>query len=333
MDAGLLCSCHSSTQLISSGFQFSGQSRASSEPSSSSSSCASQLCGRVSSRKSAGHRFSMYPKKVSSSSVDIRCQGDWSHFKLPNQSKQSGEASKKPESGGVNRLPGFSSSTPGSWDSTPFRRNQVSPPGLGQFRPPPSSWVPDAEESEEERNQKEAKKAELLEKLSRGLGSWQEKAGDIKKLQQLGVTSEELYEFTFVAVPRQTALVVAHQVYESVAESGASAETLDWFDEESVEILYALRTLSARQRKTAADFVVKNSLNADEAQELAKAIKDHERRPQGREGFTTAAGDCLAFMYHRAAAESTDAEVRSAFVERGRRVAETDSAKQRFEKV
>ncbi|KAL2607596.1 hypothetical protein R1flu_026169 [Riccia fluitans] len=35
--------------------------------------------------------------------------------------------------------------------------------------------------------------------------------------------------------------------------------------------------------KTAADFIVKNSLNADEAHELAKAIKDHERRPQGRE--------------------------------------------------
>ncbi|KAL3686104.1 hypothetical protein R1sor_004126 [Riccia sorocarpa] len=316
MEAGLLCPCHSSSQLVSHGFQFSGQSRASCEPSSSSSGF-SQPWGRMRSRRLNSHVPSL---------VDVRCQGEWSHFKLPNQSKQP-EQAKKPESGGVKGLPGF------NFSSQDFRRNQTSPPALGEFKPPPCSWVPDLKETEEERNQKEVKKGDLLQKLARGPGSWQEKAKYIKEIQQLGVTSEELYELTFVSVTKQMALVVAVQVYETIAESDASSETLEWFDEETVEILYALRTLSARQRKTAAEFVAKNTLNSEEAQELARAIKDHERRPRDREGFTTAAGDCLAFMCYRAAVESNDSELRSAFVERGLRVAETDSARQRFQKV
>ncbi|KAG6553916.1 hypothetical protein Mapa_004833 [Marchantia paleacea] len=340
MEAGLLLSsCHERTyQLLTSGLQLGRHSRAISEASCSSScvqlSSSSQISGRSSSSRLAGQTEGKQGRNAPSA-LNVRCK-EFNQFKLPNQSKSTGDAMKKPATGAggrVNRLPGNSSSPQGTRDGMQYRRQQVSPPGLGQFRPPPSSYVPDAEESEEDRIRNQTRKATLFEMLSSGMGSWQERAGYVKEVQQLGVTSEELYEFSFVGVVKQTAMVVALQVYDSVVQSGASAETLEWFDEDRVETLYALRTLSAGQRKTAADFVTKNSLNVEEAQELAKAIKDHERRPQGREGFTAAAGDCLAYMCYRGAVESKDAEARSAFVERGLRVAETDSARQQFEVV
>ncbi|OAE26133.1 hypothetical protein AXG93_1955s1000 [Marchantia polymorpha subsp. ruderalis] len=289
MEAGLLMSsCHERTyQLVTSSSQLGRHSRATSEASCSSScvqlSCSSQISGRSSSSRLAGQRVGKQGR-YAPSALNVRCKEyQFNQFKLPNQSKPS-DAMKKPATGGaggrVNRLPGNNSSPQGTWDN---RKQQVSPPGLGQFRPPPSSYVPDAKESEDDRIYNQTRKAALFEMLSSGMGSWQERAVYVKEVQQLGVTSEELYEFSFVGVVKQTAMVVALQVYDSVVQSGASAETLEWYDEERVETLYALRTLSAGQRKTAAEFVAKNSLNVEEAQELAKAIKDHERRPQGRE--------------------------------------------------
>ncbi|CAM6093042.1 unnamed protein product [Calypogeia fissa] len=227
-----------------------------------------------------------------------------------------------PRGGGGGRLPG----TGPDWPP----KSHISPPGLGQFRPPPSTYVPNFEESEEEMQNADIKKTLLVEKLMAGQGSWQERAGFVKELQQLGVTSEDLYSQTFVPIVQQLEMIVAAQVYESLVQSGTAQEVLQCFDESSLSLLYGLRTLSARQRRAAAEYVIENSLSVEEAQKLAWAIKDHERRPTGRNGFTTAPGDCLAFMYHRQAIETQDGEQKQIMVEHGLKVAVTDSAKQRF---
>ncbi|CAM6087531.1 unnamed protein product [Calypogeia fissa] len=233
-----------------------------------------------------------------------------------------GPVAPRGRGGGGGRLPG----TGPEWPP----KSHISPPGLGQFRPPPSTFVRNYEESEDERQNADIKKTLLMEKLTAGQGSWQERAGFVKELQQLGVTSEDLYNQTFVPIVHQLEMIVAAQVYESLVQSGTAQEVLQCFDESSLSLLYGLRTLSARQRRAAAEYVIENALSVEEAQKLAWAIKDHERRPTGRNGFTTAPGDCLAFMYHRQAIETQDGEQKQITVEQGLKVAVTDSAKQRF---
>lgn len=171
---------------------------------------------------------------------------------------------------------------------------------------------------------------ELMERVTSG-GSWQDRAAAISELQKrFGFTTETLYEKTFVSYDKQTAMVVALQVYNSLISVNASEEVLKQLREAEIELLYELRTLSAAQRKAAAHYMVDNGLGVKSVRELAKAMKDHERRPQGREGFTVAAADCLAFSLYRAACESTEEETRQAFVERALALTLSDTARARF---
>lgn len=215
-----------------------------------------------------------------------------------------------------------------------------SPPGLGQFKPPPlpipgmmpQMYGAGQRETEEQKKEKEERINFLVEQVREMQGRWQDRARAIQKLQgDEGLSSEDIYDATFVSYPRQTAMVVAAQVYESLVLHGASEDVLQPFDSEPrVELLYALRTLSAPQRRLAAEFVLLGGLDVTGANELAKAIKMHERTPAGREGFTSLPGDCLAFSYFRAASECTDPEVRENLVTKGLAFSASESARLRF---
>ncbi|KAG0567191.1 hypothetical protein KC19_7G117500 [Ceratodon purpureus] len=179
-----------------------------------------------------------------------------------------------------------------------------SAPGLGQFKPPSMFGRPAPNETTQE---EKARVEAILEQIRGGIGTWQERAAGVSELQRLGFGLEEIYTQAYVPAPTQTSMVVAAQVYQSMVEAGCPPDLLSWFDESKVEILYSLRTLSAKQRRSAAEYVRDNDLDVVGALELAKAIKDHERRPEGRQVYP---------LFHRAFHLYPEIVSRSACTER-----------------
>jgi hypothetical protein len=127
-------------------------------------------------------------------------------------------------------------------------------------------------------------------------------------------------------------------VHDSIKKSGKlTPQQLTFFDmEDGDATLYELRMLSITQRSQAAAYIADMQLGdkvgagaapyacvpgacerpmdsgrgrvaqrplpprcVQEAQTLARAVKDHERRGGAQEGFSTAPGDCLAYKLFR----------------------------------
>eukprot|EP00897_Mesotaenium_endlicherianum_P007127 jgi/Mesen1/6442/ME000033S05731 len=245
--------------------------------------------------------------------------GGFNQFQTPNPPQQQKASPPQP---GKTVLPGANLRAP------PGSQQSVSPPGLGQFKPPrlpiPGMSMEPEGEAPEQSATGGVTVDEQIERVKDSFGSWQERAATLKALHKT-MTAEALYERTYIPTQRQTEVIVAAQVYESLVDEDVDEDLLESFaDESEIEILYELRVLSGRQRAVA-------------ARELAKAMKDHERRPNGREvsarlrqGFTTAPGDCLAFSLHRSAVETRDPEARAKLAARGLAAATSKSAQARF---
>lgn len=100
----------------------------------------------------------------------------------------------------------------------------------------------------------------------------------------------------------------------SLQATGFDDESLRWFDLGGAELLYELRILSAQQRRASAEFVVERRMGPKEVTELARSVKDFDRRKgaEGYKDFTSAPGDCLAFSCYRQSKEfsnPTDVEM------------------------
>ncbi|CAI6010291.1 unnamed protein product [Closterium sp. NIES-65] len=230
----------------------------------------------------------------------------------------------------------------------------ASPPALGQFRPPPlpipgAPMFPmgapggeDSGEAEEGRRKERERREELIAAVREGCGSWQEVAAAIRQLQQAGMTAEEVADVAMLAHGQVTVLVVAAQVYESLLPGAQEVEgdgpdssfdvAVAFHAEQSAELLYELRTLPTAGRRQAAAYVAQQGLDAGGVRELVRAMRDHARRSNSREGFSSAPGDCLAFMCYRAAGESSGEERRE-WVERGLAAAVSESARARLREL
>ncbi|CAI5500741.1 unnamed protein product [Closterium sp. Naga37s-1] len=183
-------------------------------------------------------------------------------------------------------------------------------PGAPMF-PMGAAGGGDSGEAEEGRRKERERREELIAAVREGRGSWQEVAAAIRQLQQAGMTAEEVADVAMLAHGRVTVLVVAAQVYESLLPGPQEAEGEgpdSGFDvvgafqsEQSSEMLYELRTLPTAGRRQAAAYVAQQGLDAGEVTELVRAMRDHARRSNSREGFSSAPGDYLAFMCFRLA--------------------------------
>jgi hypothetical protein len=85
------------------------------------------------------------------------------------------------------------------------------------------------------------------------------------------------------------------------ASGQLNKEQLAFFkvEEYGPDCLMELRFLDAERRQEAARYIAVNRLSPHDSVVLARAIKEHQRRPDTAEGFSDAAGDCLAFKYFR----------------------------------
>lgn len=81
-------------------------------------------------------------------------------------------------------------------------------------------------------------------------------------------------------------------------------------EDHSPDCLMELRFLDRGRRIEGARYIADNQLSPDDSLVLARAIKEHARRTEAADGFSSAAGDCLAFKYYRDAEETRDVEER-----------------------
>ena len=79
-------------------------------------------------------------------------------------------------------------------------------------------------------------------------------------------------------------------------------------EENGPECLMELRFLDLDRRAEGARHIADNRLGPSDSALLGRAIKEHERRSDSNEGFSRAAGDCLAFKFYRDAQESRSPE-------------------------
>ncbi|CAI7784606.1 unnamed protein product [Closterium sp. NIES-54] len=256
-----------------------------------------------------------------------------------------------------NRISAHSHSPPAPEGQARQMRLLRLPPAVALSAPPfpPLSAVPgapmfpmagagggDSGEAEEGRRKERERREELIAAVREGRGSWQEVAAAIRQLQQAGMTAEEVADVAMLAHGRVTVLVVAAQVYESLLpgpqepEGEGADSSFDmagaFQSEQSAELLYELRTLPTAGRRQAAAYVAQQGLDEGGVRELVRAMRDHARRSNSREGFSSAPGDCLAFMCFRAAGESSGEERRE-WVERGMAAAVSKSARARLQEL
>ncbi|XP_024533154.1 rubisco accumulation factor 1.1, chloroplastic [Selaginella moellendorffii] len=214
------------------------------------------------------------------------------------------------------------------------RRVEISPPGLGSFKPPNLGYGSSRARDEQSRKSEEVVES-MMESLRNGMGSWHTRAKTIWELQQMGFTAEQLYDVALVTAHLQTAMVVASKVYDSLVLAQASSELLSALESNETHVcsLYELRILSSKQRKAAAEYVVEKGLDTKGAEELARAIKQHERRAELREGFSPLPGDCLALMHYRAAKESSQADEKQSLAQRALEFAVSEAAVEKISKL
>lgn len=189
------------------------------------------------------------------------------------------------------------------------------------FRPPPSPLPPQFSSLDT---------AARLDILANRLGLWFEYAPLIPSLLQEGYTPSTIEEATGITSVDQNCLVVAAQVRDSLIQSGTDPEIISYFDGSGSQILYEIRLLSSTQRSAAAALMVQKKFDGNEAQELARAMKDFPRRKgdPGWERFDyTLPGDCLAFMYYRHSKEHRIPSEQQMALEKAMAVAVTEEAK------
>ncbi|KAG2426314.1 hypothetical protein HXX76_013071 [Chlamydomonas incerta] len=175
---------------------------------------------------------------------------------------------------------------------------------------------------------------EMLNKLRSRAGHWHELAKLMAPLNSSGYSSTSIDEMTGITPLEQSKWVVAATVYESVKASPAvSPETLRHFNAGGEDLLHPFRFLSAERRVAAAQYIAEQNLDPQMCEVLARSMKEYERRPTERAGFTDHPADCLAFKYLRDAIECRKREEALQKVDQGLQVALTDGARQRLNEL
>ncbi|MDY7022479.1 MAG: RuBisCO accumulation factor 1 [Cyanobacteriota bacterium] len=174
---------------------------------------------------------------------------------------------------------------------------------------------------------------ELLQQLRRKEGNWVNWGKACATLQKSGYNSQKLFEETGFEPVQQNQVIVASQVYTSLVTGGASEQVRSHFQLRGSDLLYEFRILTQPERVEAAEFSVSQNIDADEAKDLAKAMKDLSRVSSLPEGFTRKAGDAIAYQCWKAARQQSDLQQRSRLIAKGLKFADSPSAREHIEKL
>lgn len=173
----------------------------------------------------------------------------------------------------------------------------------------------------------------LLRQLLHKEGNWVEWGKACNRLQKAGYNRQTIFEQTGFQGSQQNLIVVAAQVYDSIAQGGASTELLSYCQGAVSDVLYEFRILNQEQRATAAELAKEKKLNVDDAKEVARAIQDFSRLSQLPGGFVNHPGDAVAYQCWKRGRQQKDLQHRSRLIARGLKFAYSVTAREQIEQL
>ena len=174
---------------------------------------------------------------------------------------------------------------------------------------------------------------EMLDRLQEKSGYWYEMAKYVSLLQRDGVDTGIIEEIAGISSLEQNFMVGSSSVFATLQEREVAAEILEHFTyNDGDRTLYPLRYLTAVDRQSAAEYIYNNGLDEKKADELVRAMREHERRHE--KNFEYTPGDCMAFKYYRDAIEETrNEDQRQLIIEQGLAVATSEGGKAMLQKL
>jgi hypothetical protein len=173
----------------------------------------------------------------------------------------------------------------------------------------------------------------LLRSLRRKEGSWLEWGQACQTLQKAGYSPQVIFEETGFEPTHQNQVIVAAQVYASILGTKPAEAMEMHFGQRGSDILYELRILTQTERAAVAELVLEKKLDADQAREAVKAIKDFARISRMPDGFTEHPGDAIAYQAWKTAKQKSDLQERSRLIARGLQFAHSDTARKQVEQL
>ncbi len=153
---------------------------------------------------------------------------------------------------------------------------------------------------------------ELLRRLRQKQGNWVEWGAAIASLLKTGYNPQEIFEATGFEPIQQNQVVVGSQVYNSLEKFGVSEATRSHYGTRGSDVLYELRLLTQEERAAAAELIFVHNVDADEAREIAKALKEFSYYRTLPEGFSAHPGDAVAHQVWKLARQNADLQQRFA---------------------
>ncbi len=177
----------------------------------------------------------------------------------------------------------------------------------------------------------EAEAQELIRSLLHKEGTWVDWGIGCQALQQSGYSTQDIFEQTGFQASQQNLIIVAAQVYNSIAQAeDVSAELLAYCRGPRSDVLYELRVLNHQQRAIAAQLVKDKKIEADVVKEVARAMQHFARISQIPDGFTEHPGDAVAYQAWRAAKQKKDLQERSRLIAKGLQFVHSDTAREKI---
>ena len=164
-------------------------------------------------------------------------------------------------------------------------------------------------------------------------GTWIDWGKTCQELQKAGCEPAQIFEDTGFQASQQNLVIVAAQVYDSVAQGGVPEAVLSYFQGPKSDILHEFRILNQEQRAQAAQLAYDKKSDVDEAHEIAKAVKEVSRLSQLPGGFTNHPGDMVAYLCWKRARQKKDLQERSRLIAKGLKFASSQSAREAIEKL
>ncbi|AFZ51063.1 RuBisCO accumulation factor 1 [Dactylococcopsis salina] len=174
---------------------------------------------------------------------------------------------------------------------------------------------------------------EIFRQLRQKEGNWVEWGKSCQQLQKAGYNTQTIFEKTGFEPVHQNQVIVASQVYETIAETGVEDQVKEHFRNKGSDILYEFRILPPQERSQAATLAVEKNLTQPEAHDIAKAIKEFSYLSSLPDGFTNGAGDAIAYHYWKLARGKRDLQARSRLIAQGLRFAYSNTAREKIESL
>lgn len=186
-------------------------------------------------------------------------------------------------------------------------------------------------------NKSDATSQEEIETLLRSLrqkqGNWLEWGKACAKLQKAGINPQAIFEATGFEPIQQNQIIVASQVYTSLEQPEVPEEVRSHYATRGSDILYELRSLTQPERAAAAQLVLSHQLSADDARDVAKAVKEFSYFRTLPDGFSDHPGDAVAYQCWKLIRQKTDLQERSRLIAKGLRFAHSQTARQQIEQL